>query len=153
MLIGSLVELHAWLHSYLCLSLLEKQFLSNLDTSFVPPRHLAFCRALKVFSYSNLDRSLTAGGSNEKVPRSLIASRQLMDRSSFSSCVFALFLDTFLTAVSVDVVFLDTYLDRWLDTSRRLYLSRITEALYIGLSRSDSHFLRSLSIYPHLFLS
>ena len=103
------------MHSYLCFSLLEKQFLSNLDTSFVPPRHLAFCRALKVFSYSNLDRSLTVGGSNEKVPRSLIASRQLMDRSSFSSCVFALFLNTFSIAVSVDVVFLDTYLDRWLD--------------------------------------
>ena len=36
MLIGSLVELHAWLHLYLCFSLLEKQFLSNLDTSSTP---------------------------------------------------------------------------------------------------------------------
>ena len=34
-----------------------------------------------------------------------------MDRSSFSSCVFALFLDTFSTVTSVDVVFLDTFLD------------------------------------------
>ena len=33
MLIRSLVELHAWLHSYLCFSLIEKLFLSNLDNS------------------------------------------------------------------------------------------------------------------------
>ena len=32
MLIGSLVELHTWLHSYLCFFLLEKLLLSNLDT-------------------------------------------------------------------------------------------------------------------------
>ena len=42
MLFGSLVELHAWLHSYLCFSLLEKLFLSNLDSFSTPPRHLAF---------------------------------------------------------------------------------------------------------------
>ena len=59
MLSGSLVELHAWLHSYLCFSLLEKRFLSNLDTSSIPPRHLAICWALKLFSYRNLDRSST----------------------------------------------------------------------------------------------
>ena len=78
MLNGSLVELHAWFHSYLCFSLLEKWFLGNLDTSSIPPRHLAFCRALKLFSYRNLDRSLTAGGSNEKVPGSSKASQQLV---------------------------------------------------------------------------
>ena len=33
---GSLVELHAWLHSYLCISLLEKLFLSSLNTSTTP---------------------------------------------------------------------------------------------------------------------
>ena len=141
LLIGSLVELHAWLHSYLCFSLLKKQFLSNLDTSSIPPRHLAICWALKVFSYRNLDRSTIAGGSIEKVPRPSIASRQLVDRSSFSSCVFALFLDTFSTVASVDLVFLDTFLNKWLDTSRHLYLSRITENLYIGSLRSGSHFL------------
>ena len=157
MLNGSLVELHAWLHSYLCFSLLEKRFLSNLDTSSIPPRHLAFCRDLKVFFYRNLDRFSTAGGSNEKVPGFSIASRQLVDRSSFSSYVFALFLNTFSTTVSVDVVFLDTYLDRWLDTSRHLYLSRITEELYIRSSWSDSHFfdlswsIRTCSSPKHLF--
>ena len=60
MLIGSLVELHAWLHSYMCFSILEKRFLSYLDTSSIPPRHLAIYRALKLCSYRNLNRSLTA---------------------------------------------------------------------------------------------
>ena len=139
MLIGSLVELHALLHSYLCFSFLEKQFLSNLDTS-IPSRHLAIYRDLKVFSYCNLDRSSIAGGSNEKVPGLSIASRQPMDRLSFSSCVFALFLDTFSPAISVNVVFLDPFLNKCLNTSRHLCLSRIIEDLYICSSRSDSHF-------------
>ena len=88
MLIGSLVKLHAWLHSYLCFSLLEKWFLSNPDTSWIPPQHLAICRALKDLSYHNLDRSSTASGSNEKVPGLSIASWHLMDRSSLNSCVW-----------------------------------------------------------------
>ena len=50
MLIGSLVELHAWLHSYLCFSLLEKLFLSNLDTSSTPGYLSSFST-----SYLNLD--------------------------------------------------------------------------------------------------
>ena len=37
MVFGSLVELHAWLHSSLCFSLLEKLFLKASST---PPRHL-----------------------------------------------------------------------------------------------------------------
>ena len=107
---------------------------------FKQSRHLAICQALKVFSYHNLDRSSTVGGSNVKVPGPSIASQLLVDRSSFSSCVFSLFVNTFSTVVSVDVVFLDTFLDRWLDTSRHLYLSRITEDLYICSSRFGSHF-------------
>ena len=75
-----------------------------------------------------------------------------MDRSSFCSCVFALFLDTFSTAASVDVVFLDTFLNRWLDTSRHFYLSRIIEDLYKGQARSELHFLSiSLSLDTSIF--
>ena len=59
MLTGSLFELYAWLHSYLCFSLLEKWFLSYLNTSSISPRHLAICRALMLCSYRNLDRSST----------------------------------------------------------------------------------------------
>ena len=56
-----------------------------------------------------------------------------MGQSSLCSCVFALFLNTFSTASSVDVVFLDTF--------RHLYLSRITEDLYKGQVRSGLYFL------------
>ena len=130
--------LDACLQTYLCFFLLEKWFLSNLDTSWIPPRHLAICRALKDFSYRNLNRSSTVGGSNEKVPRPSIASRHLV---------------AFSTTVSVDVVFLDTFLDRWLDTSWHLYLSRITKDLYILSSRSSSYFYWSLSRYLCLLTS
>ena len=49
MLFGSLVELRAWLHSYLCFSLHEKLF---LKVSSTPPQHLAICRASKFFFLS-----------------------------------------------------------------------------------------------------
>ena len=51
MLFGSLVELHTWLHSYLCFSLLEKLFLSNLDTSLT----LGYLSSFSSSSYRNLD--------------------------------------------------------------------------------------------------
>ena len=125
MLIRSLIELHAWLYSYLCFSLLEKLFLSNLDTFSIPPRHLAICRALKLFLIAISTDPRQLDGSIEKVPGPLIASWQLVDRSSFSSCVFALFLNTFSIAASIDVVFLNTSLDRWLNTSIYRELLRI----------------------------
>ena len=55
-MIGFLVELYAWLHSNLCFSLLEKLFLSNLDTSSTP----SYLSSFYAFSYRNLDRSLIA---------------------------------------------------------------------------------------------
>ena len=146
MLSGSLVELHAWLHSYVCFSLLEKWFLSNLDTSSIPPRHLAFCRALKVFSYRNLDRSSTT---------------RWIDRESSWT------LDSLLTAGgSIKLLFLCLCFIPWhlLDhcicrhcfsrhlprqMAWHLYLSRITEDLYICSSQSGSHFL-DLSALVHL---
>ena len=56
MLIGSLVELHTWLHLYLCFSLLEKQFLSNLDTSST----LGYLSSFSTSSYRNLNSFSTA---------------------------------------------------------------------------------------------
>ena len=84
MLIGSLVELHVGLHSRLYFSLLEKLLLKASST---PSRYLAICRASSAFSYRNLDSFSTPGGSIEKVSASLIASRHLVDRSSFCSCI------------------------------------------------------------------
>ena len=54
-LIGSLVELHAWLHSYMCFSPLEKLFLSNLNSFSIPPWHLAIFWAFQLLFYRNLD--------------------------------------------------------------------------------------------------
>ena len=55
MLIRLLIELHALLYSYLCFSLLEKLFLSNLD-SFSTPGYLSSFST----SYLNLDSFSTA---------------------------------------------------------------------------------------------
>ena len=83
MLFGSLVELHACLHSYLCFSLLEKLFLSNLDSFSTPHRHLVIYQAfqLPLIAISIASRQL--GGSIEISSGSSIASWQLVDRSSF----------------------------------------------------------------------
>ena len=83
MLIGSLVELHAWLHSYLCFSLLEKLFLSNLDSFSTPPRHLAIYQAFQLPLIAILIASQQLDGSIKISSGSSIASRQLVDRSSF----------------------------------------------------------------------
>ena len=138
MLTGSLVKLRAWLHSYLCFFLLEKQFLSYLDTSSIPPWHLAICRALKLCSYHNLDISSiarwidwesswtldsfsTVGGSIELLFLCLcFVSRHLLDSCICWRC--------FYRRLSQQM-------------SRHFYLSRITEDLYIGFSLSGSHFL------------
>ena len=150
MLFGSLVELHALLHSYLCFSFLEKLILSYLNTSSIPPQHLAICRDPKLLLIVISTDPRQLGGSIEKVPRPSIASRQLVDRSSFYSCVFALFLDTSSTASSVDVVFLDTFLDRWLNTS----ICRELLSIYIKDKRDpDFIFSQSLSQYLCLLTS
>ena len=55
------------------------------------------------------------------------------------------------TASSVNVVFLDTFLDRYHDASWHLYLSRITENIYKGQAWSELHFL-SISLSQYLYL-
>ena len=62
---------------YVCVFLLSKNYFEKLA------RHL-------------LDSSSIPGGSIEKSPASSIASKYLVDQSSLSSCVFALFLDSFI---------------------------------------------------------
>ena len=115
----------------------------------IPPWHLAICRALKVFSYRNLDRSSIAGGSKEKVPGSSISSRQLVDRLSLFSCVFALFLDTFSTAVLL-TLFFSTPTST--NGSTPLSVENYWEAIYLFFAIQFS-FLWFLSICSHLFLS
>ena len=89
--------------------------------------------------------------------RKLLPPRQLLDSwwiDLASILAFdGLFLDTSSTLVSIEDHFPDTFLDSYLDTSRYLHLLSFTEDLYIHSSRSDSHFLRSFLICPHLFIS
>ena len=110
-----------------------------LKAGSTPPRYLAIC-LLKPFSYHNPDSSSIPGGTIENAPASSIASRHLVDRSSFCSWIWFLVAWYFLDTSAVDDHFLDTYLDSFLDTSRHLHLSRFTEGLYILSSRSVSHF-------------
>ena len=149
MLIGLLVELYVGLHSCLCFSPLEKLFWKAGST---PPRYLAIC-LLKPFSYHNPDSSSIPGGSIENAPASSIASRHLVDRSSFCSWIWFLVARYLLDTSTIDDHFLDTYLDSFLNTSWYLHLSSFTEGLYIHFFTIWSSFLWSLSICPHLFIS
>ena len=137
MLIGSLVELYVGLHSCLCF-LLSKNCFEKLAQRLLDT--LLSVELLNLFSYHNPDSSSRPGGSIENAPASSIASRHLVDRSSFCSWIWFLVARYFLDTSAVDNHFLDTYLDRFLDTSWLLYLLRFTEGLYILSSRSISHF-------------
>ena len=111
------------LDTFLSIKLLKHSFKRNLDTSSIP------------------------GGSIEKAPTSSIAPRHLQDRSSFCSESDSLLLDSFLNTSAIEDQILDTYLDRSLDTSRYLHLSRFTSCLYKASVRSGIHFSSiSLSI-------
>ena len=123
-LIGSLVELNAWLHSYLCFSLLQKWFLSYLDTSLIPSRHLAICWDLKFCCYHNLDRSSTSRWIDWE------SSWTLNSFSTVGGSIELLFLCLyFVSQHLLNSCICRRCFSRHL--SRHLYLSRITEDLYI----------------------
>ena len=108
-----------------------------LDTSSIPFYLSSF---LSIFLKRNLDTSSIPGGSIEKDHASLIAPRHLLDWSSFCSESDSLLLDSFLDTSAIEDQILDTYLDRYLDTSRYLHLSRFTSCLYKASVRSEFHF-------------
>ena len=155
----------------------KTDFKKWLDTSSIPPWHLAICRDSSAVSYRFLDSSSIPSGSIEKSLISSIASQHLVDRSSFCSWIWwvvprylldtltidDLFLDTSLDTLAIVNLFLDTsldtlaivnlFLDTSLDTFRYLHLSSFTEGLYIHFFAIWFSFLRSLLICPHLFIS
>ena len=118
----------------------KTDFKKWLDTSSIPPWHLAICRDSSAVSYRFLDSSSIPSGSIEKALISSIASRHLVDRSSFCSWIWRIAPRYLLDTLAIEDHFLDTYFDSFLDTSRHLYLSRFTEFIYIPSSWSDSHF-------------
>ena len=107
MLFGSLVELHTWLHSFLCFSPLEKLFLKSwLDTSSIAGYLSSFLK-LFLIAISTAPRHLVDQS------RKFLTSRQLLDtwwidRASFLLLVF-FFLNNFSTLYLSTLLFLDTY--------------------------------------------
>ena len=151
MLLGSLVVLHAWFHSYLFFSLLKKLFLSNLNTSSTPLDTWPICRDLKLFLIAILIAVSTAGGSIGKVPGPSITSRQLVDQSSFFLAFVELSLDSSSIALSIDSFFprhLSRHLPRYLSTP--LSVENYWGSIYRFCAIRTS-FSQSLSICPWLF--
>ena len=105
-------------------------FKKCLNTSSIPPRHLAICRASQAFSYRNPDSSSIPGGSIEKAHASSIASQHLVDRSSFCSWIWWIVLQYLLDTSTVNKRFLYTYLDSFLDTSQHLIYWDLLRVLY-----------------------
>ena len=101
-----------------------------LDTSSIPLRHIAICRASQAFSYRNPDSSSIPGGSIKNAPTSSIAPPHLVDRSSFYSWIWFLVARYLLDTSAVDKHFLDTYLDSFLDTSRYLICWALLKVLF-----------------------
>ena len=126
-----MVKLHTWLHSCLCFSPLEKMVFKS---GSILPRYLLdtllFVELLKPFSYRNPDSSSILGGSIKNAPASSIASRHLVDRSSFCSWIWFLVARYLLDTSAVDKHFLDTYLDSLLNTSRYLIYRALLKVLF-----------------------
>ena len=109
---------------HVCVFLISKNwFLKAIST---PPQYLAICRASSAFSYRNPDNFSIPGGSIENGSASSIAFRHLVDRLSFCSWFCWVVPRHLLDTSAVDDHFLDSFLDRCLDTSRHLHLSRFT---------------------------
>ena len=122
---------------------------SWLDTSSIPCYLSSFS---SIFLKHNLNTSSIPGGSIEKAPASLIAPRHLLDRSSFYSESDSLLLDNFLDTLAIEDQILDTYLNRYLDTSQYLHLSRFTlcDPDFISLRSHSRYFSVSLPKLSHL---
>ena len=130
MLIESLVELHVGLHSCLCLSPLEKLVLKCGSTPRYLLDTLLSVELLKPFSYRNPNSSSIPDGSFENALASLIVSQHLVDRSSFYSWILCIVARYLLDTLAVNMHFLDTYLDNFLDTSRYLICRALLKVLF-----------------------
>ena len=146
----------------MCFSLLEKLFLSNLDSFLTPPRHLAIYRVFQLLLIAILIASRQLGGSIDKISRPLIASQQPVDWSSFF-IIFSveLFLNKSSTIASVEA-FYAWHLSRHLSTPLSVwdllnyYIFVQGDLFFILLDISlDLSVLsppKSLSLTPNFFL-
>ena len=122
-----------------------------LDTSSIPPRHLAVCWDSSAVSYRFLDSSSIPDGSIENGSTSSIASRHWVDRLSFCSWFWWVVPRYLLDTSAVDDHFStpsSTGVSLPLDT----YICRDTLlALFKLLVRSGTHFIRYPSRYFSIF--
>ena len=142
-------------------------FKSQLDTSSIPCYLLSslsffISQSRQLLNYQWIDRESsclldslsTAGGQIE------LLFLHLMDCSStppqylyLSMTISSIPSSTAVSIlVSIDDHFLNTFLDRCLDTSRHLHLSRFTEGLYNLRVRSTTHALHLMDCSFDLFL-
>ena len=118
-----------------------------LDTSSIPPRYLVVCRASLAFSNRNPDRFSIPSGSIGNGSASSIASRHLVDRSSFYSWFCWAVPRHLLDTSAVDDHFSRHLLNRNLDTSWYLHLLRfIAGTIYTSCAICLSFQSISLSI-------
>ena len=130
---------------HICAFLLSKNYFEKLAWHLLDT--LLSVELLKPFSYHNPDSSSIPGGSNENAPASSIASRHLVDRSSFCSWIWFLVARYLLDTSTVNKHFLDTYLNNFLDTSRYLICRALLKVLFKPPRAIHSSFhLISLSI-------
>ena len=128
-------------------------FFPYWKTIFKQSRYLAICWALKLFLIAILTNPRQLGGSIGKVPRPSIASRQLVDRSSFCS-----WSGTFVPRYLLDTCICRRAFPRHLPRQMARHLSRpLSFENYWGSIHSffaiQFSFLQSLSICSHLFIS
>ena len=129
------IHICAFLISKNCFEKLARHF---LDTSSIPCYLSSFS---SIFLKRNLDTSSIPSGSIEKAPASSIAPWHLVHRLSFCSWIWFFVVRYLFDTSAVEVQFLDTYLDSFLDTSQYLSCRALLKGLYISQSRFFSHFL------------
>ena len=123
---------------HVCIFLLLKNCFEKLAWHLLDT--LLSIELLKPFSYHNPDSSSIPGGSIENAPASSIALQYLVDRSSFCSWIWFLVSWYLLDTSAINDLFLDTYLDSFLDTSRYLICRALLKVLFKPPLRSVSHF-------------
>ena len=117
---------------------------SCLDTSSIPC-YLSSFSSIFLNAISTPPRFLMDRSRKLLHPQQLLDTCWIDQASVLDS--YSLLLDSFLDTSAIEDQILDTYLDRSLDTSRYLHLSRFTSCLYKASVRSEFHFSSiSLSI-------
>ena len=156
MLFGSLVELHHWLHSYMCCSLLEKLFLSNLDSSSTPG-YLSTTRWIDQDFFWILDSFSTTSGSIE-LPLAFcwFVPQQILDSCICQRFVFSTPGSTdVLTPLSVEIYWTSIYRFcairfSFLSISFSIASSFHLPTLSHSLQTSSSRFLQAFSSFSSL---